>query len=225
LVSRRGFYGIVTGELAQLEFVGERMASLNDRPGHAELNHRMRRVLSVFRSLAAHMMANTEDPDESLLHLVGRVSAISRAAIAPVVGGIDLESLILDELLAQGVTRAPIQISGPIVFLNAKSAELMSLVIHELTTNSIKFGALSQSNPQLRVAWRLEDKPPSRLHFEWSENSVRIAADAERKGGFGSELVKRWIAREVGGEGKLQFLGHGIICSIDIPVSEALHKE
>ena len=199
------------------------MASLSEHSGQAELNHRIRRVLAVFRSIAAHMAARG-DPDESALHLVGRVSAISRAAIAPLVGGIDFESLILDEWLAQGVTRLPIQIAGPVVLLNAKSAELMSLLIHELTTNSIKFGALSQPSPQLRVGWRL-DQPLARLYFEWSESGVQVAATAERRAGFGTQLVKHWIAREVGGRGTLQFEGHGILCSIEIPLSEALQKE
>jgi two-component system CheB/CheR fusion protein len=67
-------------------------------------------------------------------------------------------------------------IDGPAVRLNAKSAELMSLAIHELGTNAIKFGALSQSQSRLRVLWWFTGFGNSQLHFEWVEEDVRTGA-------------------------------------------------
>ena len=65
----------------------------------------------------------------------------------------DLQSLVLDEVLAHGIDRPAAVVDGPAVRLNAKSTELMTLVVHELATNAIKFGALSQPQSQLRVLW------------------------------------------------------------------------
>jgi two-component sensor histidine kinase len=190
----------------------------------AELRHRIRRLLSVFRSIAVHMGADGQHSEENSLHLAGRVGAIGRAAVAPIAGGTDLESLVLDELLAEGVYRAPIEINGPEIYLNAKAAELVRLAIHELATNAIKFGALSQSQTQLRVLWWLTAPASSRLHIVWSEDGVRMASEARRNPGFGSLVVKRLIASELHGRGDMLFLTRGVLCTIEIPSSEAMLK-
>src|ERR1700677_3610261 len=105
------------------------MTSFDQLADNRELRRRIRRVLSVFRSIATYMNAEAQDPRESAMHLAGRVGAIGRAAEAPVSGGMDLESLVLDELLAVGAHRLPVMVGGPAVRLNAKAAELMSLAI------------------------------------------------------------------------------------------------
>jgi two-component sensor histidine kinase len=187
----------------------------------AELRHRIRRLLSVFRSIAVHG-AQSQDSQENSLHFAGRVDAIGRAAVAPIAGGTDLESLVLDELLAQGVYRAAVEINGPEICLNAKAAELVRLAIHELATNAIKFGALSQSQTQLRVLWWLAAPASSRLHIVWSEDGVRMASETRGNPGFGSLVVKRLIASELHGRGDMVFLNKGVLCTIEIPSSEAM---
>ena len=184
--------------------------------------HRIRRLLSMVRSITGQMIAHGADSQDSALHLAGRVGAIGRAAVAPLAGGMDLELLVLDELLAQGVHRAPVMVTGPEVRLRPKSAEIMRLVIHELATNAIKFGALSESQSQLRVIWWITGPAFSRLHFEWAEDGVGAAAETRRHTGFGSHVVKRLIASELHGSGDMQFLAKGVLCIIEIPSSEAL---
>jgi two-component sensor histidine kinase len=201
------------------------MSTRNQLTDNAELKRRIRRVLSALRSIAAHMNTQAQDPRDSALHLAGRVGAIGRAAVAPVSGGMDLESLILDELVAHGVQRAPITIHGPAVRLRPRAAEWMSLAIHELAANAIKYGALSQSQAQLRVVWWLTDLPRSRLHFEWVEHGVRMSADADRKPGFGSELLQQLIGSRLRGSGQMVFLAEGVLCRIEIPLREVLHPK
>jgi two-component system CheB/CheR fusion protein len=161
------------------------------------------------------------------MHLAGRISAIGRAALAPISDGMDLESLVLDELLAHGAHRAPIVVAGPAVRLQPKSAELMSLAIHELATNAVKFGALSQSQSQsrLRVIWWFSGPASSRLHFEWSEDGVRMTSAARRRPGFGTQVLKRLMASELHGSGDMQFLAKGVLCIIEIPSSETLLQD
>jgi two-component sensor histidine kinase len=198
-----------------------------DEPaGSAASRRRMLRVLALFRSIAFHMETQDQDPRQSAVHLADRVSAIGRAALTPISGGTDLESLVLDELLAQGVRRIPLAIHGPEVRLAPKSAELLSLAFHELATNAIKFGALSQSQARLRVLWWFTGPASSSLHIEWSEEDVRMEPAAQRQPGFGSIVVKRLIARELHGSGDILFLAKGILCIIEFPSSEALlHDE
>lgn len=199
--------------------------TLNEFHDVAELKQRIRRVLSFLRSMAAHMGAHSEDTEEAALHLSGRIGAIGRAVLAPVsCGGMDLESLILDELLLYAAQRERYFVGGPAVRLNAKAAELMSLVIHELATNAVKYGALRESAAKITVVWRFTDRVGSRwLHFQWSESGVPMIADAPRTPGFGSGLIECLIASELNGEGKMEFLPGGIRSTIEIPLTEALH--
>src|ERR1700736_6981743 len=98
----------------------------------AALNQRIRRVLSVFRTMAAHMGAHAGNSEESPLHLSGRIGAIGRAVLSPVFfDGIDLESLVRDELLLHAAAPGQYLIGGPEVRLTPKSAELMSLAIQD----------------------------------------------------------------------------------------------
>ena len=196
--------------------------TLSELADSTESEHRTRRLLSLFRLITGHMIARGPDAQECVLHLAGRVGAIGRAAAAPTAGGTDLELLVLDELLAEGVPRASTVLTGPEVRLNCKSAELMRLAIHELVTNAIKFGALSESQSQLRVIWWITGPACSRLHFEWAEDGVGAAAETRRHTGFGSHVVKRLIASELHGSGDMQFFAKGVLCIIEIPSSEAL---
>jgi two-component system CheB/CheR fusion protein len=188
----------------------------------AALNQRIRRVLSVFRTVAAHMGAHGGNSGESALHLAGRIGAIGRAVLAPVFfDGIDLESLVRDELLLHAAAPEQYSIGGPEVRLVPKSAELMSLVIHELATNAVKYGALAQSPAKISIGWQVERYFGSRnLHFEWLESGVRLMAGSPFTPGFGCELVERLIARELKGEGKMVFLSDGVRCTIEIPLTD-----
>ena len=188
----------------------------------AELKRRIRRLLAAIRSMATDMHLRGRDTHDSASHLADRLNALGRAAEASVFSGKDLEMLVLDELLAHGVERTAAVIDGPSVRLNAKSAELMTLVVHELATNAIKFGALSQPLTQLRVVWWFKGSAEERLHFEWAEIGVQMGAMQSQSPGFGSQVVKRLIARELNGDGKMAFLPGGVLCTIEIPATEAL---
>jgi two-component sensor histidine kinase len=187
----------------------------------AELHRRIRRLLAMIRSIAVHMQIQNHDAEESAVHLAARVGAIGRLALTPIAAGVDLENLVLDELLVHA-HRTGITVEGPEVRLNAKSAELVGLLLHELVTNSVKFGALSQSQTQLRVIWWFSGPEDSRLHLEWGESGVRMPLASVRKPGFGSQVVKRLIASELHGEGDMIFSNEGVLCKTEFPADEAL---
>jgi two-component sensor histidine kinase len=187
------------------------------------LNQRLRRVLWVFRIVTTHVGARGQSSDEFASHLAGRIGAIGRAALAPTfVDGVDLEFLVLDELRLHAARPGQFSISGPEVRLAPDAADLMSLAIHELATNAVKYGALSQSRAKISVAWSIAHGFGRRiLQFEWLEGGVRIMARAPPTSGFGSELIQHLIARELKGEGKMTLLADGVSCTIAIPLGAA----
>jgi two-component system CheB/CheR fusion protein len=191
------------------------------------LNQRLRRVLSAFRIVAAHVSARGRSADESASHLAGRIGAIGRAMLAPAfIDGVDLESLVLDELRLHTARPEQFSISGADVRLAPEAADLMSLVIHELATNAVKYGALSQPPAKISVKWCIVHRFGRRLlQFEWLEAGVSIIGGAPPTPGFGSELIENLIARELKGEGKMTFFADGVGCAIRIPLADARRHE
>jgi two-component sensor histidine kinase len=192
-------------------------------PDRTESQRRIARVLSAFRTVAAHMLSRRRGEDESALHLAGRIDAIGRAALADGYG-LDLQSLVLDELSAHGIRPEQYEVRGADVQLDGDPAYLMSLVIHELAINSLKFGVLAQLDARLRVLWWYTGPESPRLHFEWSEEGMQLAEGTPRQLGFGSNVIQRLIARELRGVGELQFSASGMRCVIEFP-TEALQAK
>jgi len=202
--------------------LGATITELEEYREVAALNQRIRTVLSVFRFVAAHMGVQRRNTDDSALHLSGRIGAIGRVVLAPVFfDGMDLELLVRDELLLRAASPDRFSISGAEVRLAPKTAEMMSLVIHELATNAVKYGALCESQAKIRVAWEVESRPGERiLHFEWLETGMSMPVDTPSTPGFGCELVEKLIARELRGKGKMCFLPDGVCCRIEIPLGD-----
>src|ERR1700679_2471974 len=145
----------------------------------SELNRRICRTLSMLRLVAAYVGAPGGSSNESW-HLAGRIGAIGRAILITAFSdGVDLESLVLDELRLHAAGPAQFSISGPEVRLAPDAADLMSLVIHELATNAVKYGALSQSHAKISVGWAVVHRFGRQiLQFEWLEAGVQIMARA-----------------------------------------------
>jgi hypothetical protein len=199
--------------------------SVSRSPDRTALQRRITRVLSAFRTVAVHMASTRRDPDESALHLVGRIGAIGRAALANGYG-LDLELLVLDELTAHAVKPEQYDVRGVDVQLDDGAAHIMSLVIHELATNAVKYGVLTQPDARLRVLWWYTGASGSqRLHFEWNEEGMQLAEGEPRQNGFGSDVIQRLIARELHGMGELSFSASGMRCTIEIPFAEAPHLD
>ena len=185
----------------------------------AEAQHRLRRVLAAFRSIAAFMAVSESSPGN--LRLAGRIGAISRVAQATATGGVDLQALALDELLSWATPGARYRCEGCDILLSVKAAQFVGLALHELASNSLQFGALSQPHAALSIQWRCAEQD---LILEWSESGVCMPAGA-RKRGFGSQLLERSIVYELNGRGEMLFLADGMRCTIAVPLSEALYHD
>ena len=181
----------------------------------ASEQQRLRRVLAIFRTLATHMALDSRVRADAGLHFSGRLGAISRAALAAVRAGADLHCLILDELVACAAPGACCHLEGPDVRLGAHSASVLSLAMHELAVNALKFGALCPRGGHLKIHWRRQGT--DRLVLEWLESGVPMDAEEERARGFGCEMVERLIRLELGGHGEMVFSGDGVRCTIVIP--------
>lgn len=186
----------------------------------AELQHRVRNVLAMVRSVVAKGGgASTED---YRTHMIGRINAMARtqALLTRGVGvGVDLEEMVRDEITSQATDEQRVVISGPKVALAPKAAEVLTLAIHELATNGLKYGALGQEAGRVDVSWSIDptgDGPWLRL--TWRESGVRLAAIAPQRTGFGTELIVNRVPYELRGRGAMDLQPGGLCCTIEFPL-------
>ena len=95
-------------------------------------------------------------------------------------------------------------------------------MLHELATNSLKFGALTAPNGYLAITWATKRAAPPRLHVNWTESGVTIASLAPRKRGFGQELIESTLPYELNANTRLTFAPGGVQCLIDVPLDRRL---
>jgi two-component sensor histidine kinase len=102
--------------------------------------------------------------------------------------------------------------------LKPQAALLLTLVLHELATNAVKYGALSTPGGHVQVAWAMSGDRPQHLELTWIEQGG-TKIDGVPKRGFGTELIERGIRFELQGEAELGVVDGGLHCRIAIPAN------
>ncbi|MCA1454577.1 PAS domain-containing protein [Bradyrhizobium sp. BRP22] len=189
----------------------------------AELQHRVRNTLGVVRSIARRSAETSSNVDEYAAHLDGRLNAFARTQALVTrdpEGGVDLEYLVIEELLGYNAREGDqLRASGPQVRFQPKAAETFALALHELATNALKYGALSQPSGRVEISWRIDEAvDPPQLVFDWLERGGPSVVPPPRKG-FGTELLERTLAFEFKGQTMMMFNAGGLHCTITIPLS------
>lgn len=190
-----------------------------------ELQHRVRNTLAIVRSIARRTAQTSESVDDMASHFSGRLDAFSRvqsAATRNPMGAVALTSMIEDELLAHAAREGEaLIIRGPEVHLKPRAAESLSLAIHELTSNAVKYGALSADHGRLSVQWERERSDGGEwLALAWEEQGVDDAPSEPERQGFGMELLQRTLPYDLGAETDVEFRPQGLRFTLRMPLGE-----
>ncbi len=174
----------------------------------AELDHRVKNVLAAVQALAQQTAKRTTSLESFLSNFGGRLKAMGSAnelLTAARWRGAAVDHLVAAELgaLAPGQTSW----DGPELFLTPRAANALSLALHELATNAVKFGALSMETGHVDVRWkRLLD---GGFELSWTEGGgPRVFAPTRR--GFGSTLLDQVTGRELNGETVVEYRPAGV---------------
>lgn len=191
----------------------------------AELQHRTRNLIAVVRSIAQQTMMETgpteafRDEFNHRLEALARVQGLlSRSDEEP----ITIAALIAMELDALGARLEPgrIVVDGPAVPIRHSVVQTLALALHELATNSRKYGALSDSRGRLDIRWRTySDAKSQRLALEWTEVGGQLPKpESEARRGYGRELIEQALPYSLNAKTSYRHDETGLRCTIDMPL-------
>ncbi|MEF0942867.1 PAS domain S-box protein [Rhizobium sp. BR 362] len=187
-----------------------------------ELNHRVKNTLATVQSLASQTFRG-EGESASLQRFENRLVALARAhdlLTRESWEGADIRELLLGSIGAVCVEPSKrFDISGPSFRLRPKLALGLSMAFHELATNAAKYGALSSEEGKIHVRWNtVATDNQNLLQLRWYETGGP-AVKSPREKGFGSRLLERALARELGAKAELSFPEAGVTFSIVTPLA------
>ena len=182
----------------------------------AELNHRLQNIIGTISGLIAMSAREARDPKEVAEALQGRLKALGRThnltfrdrseAVA-IVDALETERSTMPDLADQVVIAV-----NPKLYITAPMAERVMLVVHELATNAVKYGALSVPEGTVRID--AKQNPSGDTEIVWQETGGPKVGKPSRKG-FGSKLIRSALSSD--GKVEQSFESQGVVCTITLP--------
>jgi len=172
-----------------------------------ELEHRGKNTFAVVESIVRNSLEEWPDRAETIARRIRAVSITNDIINRSPEHRSTIRAILRREFEPHGMHR--LVTTGDGVELEANVARAMALVIHELVTNAVKYGALSQEGGTVSVRWRSEGRT---VEIEWREQGGPAVQTPERFG-FGSKLVTRTM-RTLGGSVEPEFRPDGLVCRL-----------
>ena len=184
-----------------------------------ELNHRVKNTLMVVQAMAYQTFRQASLPTPAVDVFNQRLSALSLAHDAlsrENWSGASLADIVRQGLMICGEGNERVVVDGPPVTLPVNATVSLVMVLHELATNAMKYGALSGDKGEVRVLWNVDDAGEW-LTMTWRESDGPKVTKPTRKG-FGSRLVNEAVPRQLSGTVQTDYDPDGVRCTIAIPL-------
>ena len=190
-----------------------------------ELNHRVKNTLATVQSIAGQSLRRLEGDEANAARAAFEARLLALARVHDVLTRESWEGAELGTVVADAIRpldssegqRSRFGISGPALRLPPRLALSIAMALHELGTNAVKYGALSQEGGTVNITWSVSREDEIRLYLRWTESGGPPVSPPTRTG-FGSRLIERSLARELAGEVQLLFAPSGVVCTIEAPV-------
>jgi PAS domain S-box-containing protein len=184
----------------------------------AELDHRVKNVLATVSAIITQTQEASSSHVDFVIALNRRINSLARTHELLSESnwrGVSLAEIVRRELMPY--TRGNTEARGPSVTLKAEATQAVATVLHELTTNAAKYGALSNPSGRVSVQWRwLQNGSHDRLLIEWQETGGPLVLVPSRSG-YGTSIIRELIPFELGGAVELSFAPEGTRCQLEIP--------
>jgi PAS domain S-box-containing protein len=187
----------------------------------AELNHRVKNILAIVQSVASQTVRSSGSLQNFTDAFSGRLKALAIAH--DILTQTRWIGIGLNELLAavlapyRSADQARVTLAGPAVLLPAHTVVPMSMALHELTTNAVKYGALSARRGGIDIAWCLSGGIDQVVELIWQERGGP-AVKRGKSSGFGTRLIDRVVSHDLDGATKFDFDPTGVRVTVKFPV-------
>jgi PAS domain S-box-containing protein len=184
-----------------------------------ELSHRAKNLLAIVQAVAQQTFRDGGSPDTMRAAFEGRLGALSAAH--DILTRQRWESAPITALIGATVAAASadgerFELDGPDILLPPKTGVSLAMAVHELATNALKYGSLQSEAGHVSVTWTADG---GRLRLEWRERGGPPVSPPRRHG-FGTRMIQRGLAAELGGTVTMDFLPEGVVCRVDAPLPQ-----
>ena len=203
-----------------LDVTGRKQAEEGHELLAGEMSHRVKNLLAIASGLTAITSRSTKTTDEMAHQLTQRLTALGRAhdLVRPIPGEQgkaallgDLISVLLAPYDDMGAFSGRVRVSVPRMGVGEATANTLALVLHELATNSLKYGALSSAAGTLDVSC---SDAEAEIAIVWAERGGPTVTAPDPAGGYGSKMVARVLASQLGGSIKRDWSPEGAIITL-----------
>ncbi len=185
-----------------------------------EVNHRAKNMLSIVQAIARQTIVSS--PQEFMDRFSQRLQSLSAnqdLLISNDWRGIDVDQLVRSQISPfQDRFGARVSIDGPRLRLVPGAAQGIGMAIHELATNALKYGALSNETGRVSITWACDD---GIFSMRWVESGGPAVVEPQRRG-FGSIVTSGMVKSNVGGEVDLQYPASGVVWWLRCPAAKVL---
>jgi two-component sensor histidine kinase len=191
----------------------------------AELDHRVRNILSSVLAIASQSAHDDSTIGGFLDAFTGRVNALAHAHTLLSRSGWQGASVLnlIRNALVPYEGNGNVKTDGEPVLLRPGASQLCAMALHELATNAAKYGALSSSNGSVAVSWAIADgrSKDRKLVVDWRESGGPKVVEPARRG-FGTMVLQEMLKYELNADVKTTFAPKGLTCRISIPLEQIL---
>ena len=184
-----------------------------------EVDHRARNALAIVQSIVR--MTKSKSIDSYVSTVEGRIAALSTAHALLAESrweGASLNRLVDEELAPYRSSEAErIAVAGPAVFLKPETAQIIALVLHELATNAVKYGALSDAAGNVKLSWQCQQ---SKLSLQWEETGGPPVTPPTIKG-YGTKVITASIEQQLSGTATFDWRPAGLTFTMAISIGDA----
>ena len=186
-----------------------------------ELNHRVKNVLATVQAIMTQTLRRSESLDGFRDTFTGRLHALAQAhnlLVEKEWVGADVGQIVMDTVAPYRTSdETRVVAAGPRLSVRPQVGVALMMILHELATNAVKYGALSVPTGTLSITWHREGEGTAeRFHVRWREAGGPKVKPPSRQG-FGTKLINRSTTHELGGEARLEYREDGVRCELIFP--------
>jgi PAS domain S-box-containing protein len=204
-----------------VDITGRKQAETRQRLLNRELAHRMKNTLSMAQAIVSQTLRGHDGPEDAVQAINARLFALGHAH--ELLTHTQWESAPIADVIKGGVAihgseNWRIRAEGPRMDVGPNTALALTMALHELCTNAVKYGALSNATGTVLLDWALRgNAADARLRLRWKERGGPPVT-APARTGFGSRIISEYCKFELGGEVTLSFSPDGLEWALDAPL-------